>query len=196
MLRRGIKRSGFTLPEVLVTVAIVSVLAAIVVPTVTSQIGKGDDTQFTTTITNIRTGITAFVSDTRRFPARVSDLYNPILLTDNILKSDEDAATAYGAAVAARWRGPYVSGALAAGGTLPMGLASMTDALTDSSLVVADGSGYVIASLMGITTLAAAARLDTLIDGANGFDAGILRWPTGAGPFATGTTMLQLMGSR
>ena len=55
------RRAGFTLPEVLVTIAIVSVLAAIIVPTVTSQITKGDETRFQTTIVNLRTGITAFV---------------------------------------------------------------------------------------------------------------------------------------
>ena len=193
----GRKKSGFTLPEVLVTVAIVSVLAAIVVPTVTSQIGKGDDTQITTTITNLRTGITAFVSDTRRFPGRVSDLYNPILATDDILKSDDDAATDYGAAVAARWRGPYVSGALPAGANLPMGLASMMDALTDSSLVTADGTGQVIAYLApaDFGSLAAANRIDALIDAGNGDVAGIFRWTPAACAPCTQVT-LQLMGSR
>lgn len=192
MLRQGgAKRAGFTLPEVLVTVAIVSVLAAIVVPTVTSQIGKGDDTRFATSITNVRTGITAFVSDTRKFPRRVSHLFNAITATQTEL-----FGTPYGATVAARWRGPYTSGSLPDGDSLPMSLAFMRDSLVDSSLAGVGGTGFMIASLMGVTTLATAARLDTLIDGANGFDAGILQWPIGAGPFATGTTKLQLMGSR
>lgn len=183
------KKSGFTLPEVLVTVAIVSVLAAVVVPTVTSQIGKGDDVRFTTSTTNVRTGITAFVSDTRRFPRRVSHLYNAITGQNDLFGS------AFAATVAARWKGPYVSGALTLGDSLPLSIAFMQDSLIDSNLV-AGTSGYVISSLSGVLTLAQAARLDTLIDAGNGFDAGILQWPLGAGPFAERTTKLQLMGSR
>ena len=189
MLRQGgRKRSGFTLPEVLVTVAIVSVLAAIVVPTVTSQIGKGDDTRFTTNITNVRTGITAFVSDTRKFPRRISHLYNSITGQNDLF------GTAYTATVASRWRGPYTSGSLTLGDSLPMSLAFMLDSLIDSNLV-SGTSGNVIASLSTLT-LSEVSRLDTLIDAGNGQDAGILQWPVGAGPFALGTTKLQLMGSR
>lgn len=183
------RKGGFTLPEVLVTVAIVSVLAAIVVPTVTSQIARGDETKLTTSITNIRTGITAFVSDTRRFPRRVSHLFNPITGQNDL------SGTAFGATVAGRWRGPYVSGALTIGDSLEMSLAFMRDSLVDSNLV-SGTSGHIIASLMGVTTQANAARLDTLIDGGNGFDAGILQWTPNAGAIATGAVKVQLMGSR
>lgn len=191
MRNRAAKRSGFTLPEVLVTVAIVSVLAAIVVPTVTSQIGKGDETQFQTTISNIRTGVTAFVSDTRKFPRRVSQLFNPITATQNDL-----FGSAYGAGVASRWKGPYVSGALTLGDSLPMALSAfMRDSLVDSNLV-SGTSGFMIVSLMGITTQALAARLDTLIDAANGNDAGVLQWTPAAGAITSGAVKLQLIGSR
>ena len=186
----GAKRIGFTLPEVLVTVAIVSVLAAIVVPTVTSQIGKGDDARFATSITNVRTGITAFVSDTRKFPGRVSDLYNAIVTTD-----DDIFAADYGAAAAGRWRGPYASGALSATDSMALSLAFMHNVLIDSNIVTGT-SGQVIASLSGVLTQAAAARLDTLIDGGNGDDAGILQWQPNTGAIAERAVKLMLMGSR
>jgi prepilin-type N-terminal cleavage/methylation domain-containing protein len=190
MLRQGGgKRAGFTLPEVLVTVAIVSVLAAIVVPTVTNQIGKGDDTRFQTTVTNVRTGITAFVSDTRRFPRRVSHLYNAITGQNDLF------GTPFAAAVAARWKGPYTSGALTLGDSLPLSIAFMQDSLIDSNLV-AGTSGHVISSLSGVLTQAAAARLDTLLDSGNGNDAGILQWTPAAGAIAERAVKLQLMGSR
>lgn len=191
MSTRSATRSGFTLPEVLVTVAIVSVLAAIVVPTVTSQISKGDETQFQTTVTNIRTGVTAFVSDSRRFPRRISQLFNPITATDNDL-----FGAAYGGGIVPRWKGPYVSGALPLGDSLSIALSAfMRDSLIDSNLVSGTG-GYVIASLQGITTQALAARLDTLIDAGNGFDTGVLQWTPNAGAIASGAVKLQLMGSK
>jgi prepilin-type N-terminal cleavage/methylation domain-containing protein len=190
MLRkRGAQKAGFTLPEVLVTVAIVSVLAAIVVPTVTNQIGKGDDTQFQTTISNVRTGITAFVSDTRHFPRRVSHLYNAITGQNDL------SGTAYSTAVVNRWKGPYVSGALALGDSAQMGLSFMQDSLVDSNLV-AGTSGQVIASLSGVLTQGAALRLDSLIDAGNGFNAGVLQWSPNVGAIAEGAVKLQLMGSR
>jgi prepilin-type N-terminal cleavage/methylation domain-containing protein len=191
MLRqRRTTKSGFTLPEVLVTVAIVAVLAAVVVPTVTSQIGKGDEASFQTGTTNIRTGITAFVSDTRKWPGRVSDLYNQPLLGDLDL-----FGAAYGAPAVARWKGPYVSGALAPTDSLYVSLATIRSGLKDSSLTTGS-TGFVVATLLDVTTLAQIARLDTLIDNATGFDAGTLQWLTGAGPFANGSVKLALMGSR
>lgn len=192
MFRQGrTTTSGFTLPEVLVTVAIVAVLAAVVVPTVTSQISKGDEASFQTGTTNIRTGITAFVSDTRRWPGRVSDLYNAPVAADLDL-----FAVAYGAATVGRWRGPYVSGALQPTDSLFVALAYVQNQLADSTLAAAGSSGFVIASLSGITTQMAAARLDTLIDGGTGFDAGVLQWQPNAGAIAQRAVKLQIMGSR
>jgi type II secretory pathway pseudopilin PulG len=179
------------LPEVLVTVAIVAVLASVVVPTVTSQIGKGDEASFQTGTTNLRTGITAFVSDTRKWPGRVSDLFNQPVAADLDLFGG-----AYGAPAAARWKGPYVSGALGPTDSLYVTLATIRSGFKDSTLANVGSSGYVIATLLDVTTLAQIARLDTLVDGATGFDAGTLQWLAGAGPFANGSAKLALMGSR
>lgn len=190
MFNRRSTKPGFTLPEVLVTVAIVAVLAAIVVPTVTSQITKGDEANFQTGTTNLRTGITAFVSDTRRWPGRVSDLFNAPAAADLDL-----FGVAYGAPTVGRWKGPYVSGALQPTDSLFVALAYVQDALLDSTLAAGTG-GFVIASLSGVTTQASAARLDTLIDGSTGFDAGVLQWQPNAGAIAQRAVKLQIMGSR
>jgi prepilin-type N-terminal cleavage/methylation domain-containing protein len=188
--QRRTTRAGFTLPEVLVTIAIVSVLAAIVVPTVTSQIGKGDESRFQSTIGSVRTGITAFVSDTRRFPSAVSQLFNPITAVQTDL-----FGSAYGANIASRWRGPYGSGAMPLGGTLSMGLAFMQDALVDSVLTGMPTSVIATLDVTQFTTLAPAARLDTLVDAGNGNAVGILQWePAACAPCTR--VKLQLMGSR
>jgi type IV pilus assembly protein PilA len=184
------RRSGFTLPEVLVTVAIVAVLAAIVVPTVTSQIGKGDDSRVSTSLTNVRTGITAFVSDTRKFPGRVSDLFNAIEDTDNDIKGSP-----YGTAAEARWKGPYASGSLGDADSLDISLGFIRSALVDSAFP--SGTGYLIASIAGVADSARAMHIDSLIDGATGGGAGSLRWSYATQPAVLDSTLkFILMGSR
>ena len=73
-MRKMSSRRGFTLPEVLVTVTIVAVLAAVMVPAVLNQVGKGDVPSVAGDLGAIRTAITTFAADTRRFPGHLSDL--------------------------------------------------------------------------------------------------------------------------
>jgi prepilin-type N-terminal cleavage/methylation domain-containing protein len=188
-------RGGFTLPEVLVTVAIVAVLAAVVVPTVTQQISKGDDTNFQTNIATLRTGMTAFVSDVRKFPSRLQNIFNPIADADLDLDAD-----VFGAAAAARWRGPYQAGGMIAHNatartdSLNFQLAFAIDSLTERDASFAAGDGYLTLILGGVATTAAAERIDSLIDNNDGNNAGNLRW-TGDPP-DDARLFLRLIGSR
>jgi prepilin-type N-terminal cleavage/methylation domain-containing protein len=190
MFSRGNRRSGFTLPEVLVTVAIVAVLAAIVVPTVTSQIGKGDDTSIVTNVATLRTGITAFVSDVRKNPARIQHLLVQPTSTDSTIP-----AGTYGAAAAARWRAPYLAATLKTLGNTPQdslnwGLAYAVDVLVDTAFTSA--TGYIGLQLGGVSNSAAALHIDSLIDGATGQSAGSLRW-LGTAPAVTGGRLTFLL---
>jgi prepilin-type N-terminal cleavage/methylation domain-containing protein len=192
MLKNRSSRTGFTLPEVLVTVAIVAVLAAIVVPTVTNQIGKGDDSNLTTNVTSVRTGLTAFVSDVRKFPGRLQHL------TAAPVAADLDiTGGAYGAGPVGRWRGPYQSGSMKTyGSTSPSdsilwGLAYAVDSLSDTSFAAA-GNGYIGITLGGVTSDAAALHIDSLIDGGTGAALGNLRWA--GSPPTNSRLILLLMG--
>lgn len=191
MLRHRSRRTGFTLPEVLVTVAIVAILAAIVVPTVTNQISKGDDSSLSTNISSFRTGITAFVSDVRKFPGVLQDLlYRPVATDNDIVGG------AYGAGAVNRWRGPYMSGSLKDSVAFPadsafMGLAYAVDDLIDTAFTPPN-RGYVGITLGGVTSNAAALHIDSLIDGGTGPLAGNLQW-VGAPPTNNRLTLL-LMG--
>jgi prepilin-type N-terminal cleavage/methylation domain-containing protein len=190
MLKKRSSRAGFTLAEVLVTVAIVAILAAVVVPAVTNQISKGDEANIASTVGSVRTGITAFVTDTRKFPGRVSDLFNAIAGTD-----DDVTAVDYGTPAAGRWKGPYMSGSLAAADSMPVGLGFVRNALKDSGFTTA--TGYVIATISGVYTDAAAQRIDSLIDNGNGRAVGALRWRAPAsGQVPDSSLKLLLMGSR
>lgn len=193
MLRPRSRRPGFTLPEVLVTVAIVAILAAVVVPTVTNQISKGDDSNLTSNVASLRTGITAFVSDVRKFPSRLQHL-----LTQPVATDDDVTGGDYGALAVGRWRGPYQTGSLAAAAanatdSVLIGLAYAIDSLSDTSFTAA-GNGYVGLTLGGVANAAAAAHIDSLIDGGTGQAAGSLRW-AGVAPAVTNNRLtLLLMG--
>jgi len=94
---------GFTLPEVLATVAIVSVLAAVVIPTIAGQIQKSDPAKVGNDAMNIRGAVEQFLADVRRYPANISHL------TNAITGKSGPTLGAYASAEVARWRGPYLS---------------------------------------------------------------------------------------
>jgi prepilin-type N-terminal cleavage/methylation domain-containing protein len=94
---------GFTLIEVLVTIVVIGILAAVVIPAVTSRVTAGDSTRVLEDLNNVRTGIENFAIALRSFPGDLDDLANPIT------SSDLDASgAAYQAAQIAVWKGPYI----------------------------------------------------------------------------------------
>ncbi|HUR92375.1 MAG TPA: type II secretion system protein [Gemmatimonadaceae bacterium] len=97
-------RRGLTLPEVLVTLAIVAVIAAVLVPALTSQISKGDAGRVSEDLKAVQTGINAFSADVRRYPASINQLANVISSTSD---ADLVAGTSYTSDHVSSWRGPY-----------------------------------------------------------------------------------------
>lgn len=100
---RAVTPRGFTLPEVLVTVAIIAVLASAVVPTVVNQLSKGDTPALQADLNSIRQAITSFTSDVRAYPSKMSDLNR-----SSVLSSDAAlCGTTYGTG-ASSFKGPYL----------------------------------------------------------------------------------------
>ncbi len=96
-------RRGFTLAEVLVTLSIIAIMAAVLLPALNSQIGKGDAGRVASDLTNIQTGAQAFLSDVHRYPRSLTDL------TTAITASNQDLlGNTYPSTLAAKWKGPYV----------------------------------------------------------------------------------------
>lgn len=174
------RRSGFTLPEVLVTVAIVAVLAAMVVPAVTQQIGKADAPSFKASAGSLRTAITGFVSDIRALPGQVDHLQTNIATTDFTLSllGAGVGAPLYTAAQVARWKGPYDNSASSTG-LIDMGYGWRT------TNVLRDTLGYLVVDLTksaGADTTDAN-QLEVAIDGGGvGSNAtGMVRYKVGTG---------------
>ncbi len=174
-------RSGFTLPEILVTVTVIAVLAAVVVPAVTQFTTKGDAPATASDVSQVRNAISTYVSDTRHYPADFSDLVtNPPTAIAN-------------------WKGPYFAGALSgvsgtgatfisngAGATLGPAITSSGGYLTTN---VTLGTGATCQDLI---------NLDKIVDGGAGDGtSGNLQWTgTCTTALTTGTftgTTLRLM---
>lgn len=108
-------RVGFTLPEVLVTIAIVATLAAVLLPALNSQLTKGEASRASNDLLAVQTAINTFVSDVRRYPSTMTQLTLPITGLSDI------KGNAYPTALVARWRGPYLAKELTASSTLISG---------------------------------------------------------------------------
>ena len=161
-MRRNNKK-GFTLPEIIVTITLIAILASVVVPTIVSQVKKGDPSQLGSDFLAIRGASEQFLSDVRRYPSSVSQLTTIITTAQTPLAGTSIAN--YGAAEVSRWRGPYLSkdasAALATGFSLSMTNAFEVDSLAVSGTAnTAAGQKYMV--------LAITATIDTV--GINDFD--------------------------
>ncbi len=165
---RKVARGGFTLPEVLVTIAIVATLAAVLLPALNNQLSKGDAGRLTSDVVAVQTAVGAFTSDVRRYPKRLVDLKTKPAATDkDILNND------YTAVLVAKWRGPYLSKDLAANDSLPTGYgASIKGTFTSQSY---NGIQYLTITV-GPLTQAEFDNIDQIIDESASSTAGQLRY--------------------
>src|SRR4051812_34157635 len=142
-------RRGFTLPEILVSISLVAVLAAVVVPTIASQVKKGDPTRMGNEFMAIRGAGEQFLADVRKYPASLGQLSHPI--TTSMTPLTGTSLANYGTAEVARWRGPYLSKDSTSAAITGYGLAmttkfdTVTLALSGSSS--AAGQKYMVLSI-------------------------------------------------
>lgn len=122
-------RRGFTLAEVLVTLAIIAVMAAVLLPALNQQITKGDTGRLASDLTNIQTASQAFVSDVHRYPGNTSQLTTAV--TGNDVNGNSIPA-----ALQAKWKGPYI-GRDAISSTGAGGVISTTLIASSSYMVIA-----------------------------------------------------------
>ncbi|HEY4217827.1 MAG TPA: prepilin-type N-terminal cleavage/methylation domain-containing protein [Gemmatimonadaceae bacterium] len=157
---------GFTLPEIIVTVTLIAILASVVVPAIVSQVKKGDPARMGSDYLAIRGGTEQFLSDVRRYPASISQLTNAITATTMSPLTGTSVAP-YGVAEQNRWRGPYLnkdgSAALLTGFGLSFANAFEVDQLDVSGTTSSSGATqkYMVLALSGTS-------LDTA--GLNDFD--------------------------
>jgi general secretion pathway protein G len=145
----GRRRRGFTLAEVLVSITLVAVLGAVVVPSVAGQIKKGDPTRTGNDFLAVRGAVEQYLSDVRRYPRSITQLTAAITTADGPLPGT--ATSSYGAAEVMRWRGPYLSkdgvAALKTGFGLTMNAAFDTVTLAPVGVQSGAGNKYMVISV-------------------------------------------------
>lgn len=163
-MSKNVRRGGFTLPEVLVTITIVAVLAAVVVPAVLNQVSKGDVAALAGDVGALRTAITNFTADTRHYPRTIGDLITKPASTDLDILGNQ-----YGAAAFNAWKGPYFPTSQSVSGTGSYGLTSYSLTI-DNVLGVPSANGEFITLAFGGTGMTAAnvATIDRLYDAGTG----------------------------
>lgn len=172
-----LRKRGFTLPEVLVTVTVVAVLAAVVVPAVTQYVSKGNGPATLSDVEQIQNAITAFVADAKVYPQRLSDL---------------TTTTQPGYITSGSFHGPYLqattvssngltgNGGGASGNAFGATLASFTSNGTGlsfgDSIDTKNVLGAIDLFVTAPTNCAGILQLDTIFDKGDGHAAGKFNW--------------------
>lgn len=188
------KTSGFTLPEVIVTITLIAALAAVVVPTIATQMKKGDPSRVASDAQAIRGGVEQFLTDVRRYPNSVGQLTNTISTTLAPLTGSVPSSLTYVSGDVARWKGPYIqkdsSGALATGFGWSFNSAFSLDTLPVSGTTgTSTGTKYLVlkAPVSASNLQADATLLDQLYDDGN-LSTGAIRLRICASTACTPTT--------
>jgi prepilin-type N-terminal cleavage/methylation domain-containing protein len=105
MTKQGRPPAGFTLVETIVTLGLLAVLAAFVVPTVIQKASSGDPVKVVSDIASIRTGLATFQSDVGGVPNQIRLLVEKPSNGNHFV----DSITAISSSQAAAWTGPYLN---------------------------------------------------------------------------------------
>ena len=167
------RSSGFTLAEVLVTLALVALLGAALLPVVSGQILKGDAGRVTGDLRAVQVGVEQFLGDVRRYPGRYSDLSKVITTANTDING-----TTYTAGLVAKWGGPYVAKDTVTA-AVPTGYGgSITN--TFMRVLNTNAVNYVTIVITGISGTDFD-RIDLQFDGVVGRTSGLLRWVSTGG---------------
>jgi prepilin-type N-terminal cleavage/methylation domain-containing protein len=160
-------KKGFTLPEIIVTITLIAILASVVVPTIVSQVKKGDPSRLGSDYLAVRGASEQFLSDVRRYPASISQLTTVISTAMSPLPGT--SLSTYGQPEVQRWRGPYLSkdasAALATGFGLSMTNTFEVDSLAISGVAnIAAGQRYMVLAVPATTDTAGVNDFDRQFD--------------------------------
>lgn len=111
------KRPGFTLVETVVTVSLIAILAAFVVPSVMRKADAADPVKVANDLQSISTAVEEFESDVKDLPGELEQLTQPILTNSacNALQPCDSTIThssIFTTGEAQQWKGPYLEASI------------------------------------------------------------------------------------
>lgn len=158
---------GFTLIEMLVTLAIAVILAGVVVPGVVRSLDRTRLDTGQKSLESIASAIAAFQNDIGEYPPTMSQLLIPLV------NGDQDiCGSNYNGGQRNQWDGPYITRDLPTGG-LPIGIGKVRNSFT--ILTAAGGIDYLTIVTDSVEE-ADALAMDDRIDGDNSQGSGTIRW--------------------
>ena len=170
------ERSGFTIIEVLVALAIMVVLGALVVPSIVANVDRARIDAAEESLEGIADAVNLFADRVDEYPGTVTQLVVPITTGDADICGDT-----YNNGEVNRWAGPYLNRSVPSAG-LPISIGTVQNAFT----TLADPSGidYLRPGVDSVLTEDAEA-LDRRVDGGDGASGGTIRWSDIGGGFTT-----------
>ena len=182
--RRGLeRRGGFTFIELIVALAIMSMIAAAVTPVLFSSLDRARVTTAVAALTGISDAIDAFEEHVKEHPGTLAQLVEPIATAQENICGNH-YKTGQGKGGTAEWLGPYMDRAVPATG-IPIGVGRAENQLEREG--TSYKGGYLVVNVTGVT-LDDVSALDLEVDGQDGRLGGSIRW---AEPGAATTLTVQ-----
>jgi general secretion pathway protein G len=168
--RRTPLRPGFTFVEIVVTLAIMAMLAAVIVPVVARRVREGQSTAVAQTLDAIADGIAQYRTDVRRYPTRLQHL-----TTKPALGARDPCGRTIPQAFLDEWKGPYLQTQVTASG-IRISDATVQDTITsDPAVFTTTSVGYLLIDTQDVDE-ETAEKLDDSYDGADDLATGVIRF--------------------
>lgn len=181
------RSSGFSLPEILVALAILATLSALLMPALFSKMREGRATTIMNSLYGMNQAVAEFRKGLGRYPGQLT------LLTTGPTVSNTDACgTTYLAAAVVLWRGPYLMRDFPASGTA-FGEALLYPGVRRNPTTVASPAPAIAFLVIDVGNVEAQAVtiIDQEVDNGDGGSAGTIRFTAAAIPVQSGAGVNQ-----
>lgn len=177
------RRSGFSLLEIIIALAIMVMLAAVVTPAVVGTLDRARIDRSTETLDALIAGLLEFRDDINMFPSQLAHLTEPIDGSQQNSCGQNYPTFPPPSNVLNRWEGPYVNRAVPPTG-LPTPIGTVQNAL---QRIPAASNPAVLRINVPTVTFEDVTLLNNAVDGDGSGTTGTVRW---TGPDAQGLVTL------